>query len=99
MTNIDFAKHLHQPFQLQFSSLLTLWLKLEMVQQPSTPVFDGEHPQDKQSLSLIFQGPRQPVLPARTYQLSHTILGDFDLLLTPHKRGQTGIQYEAVLTL
>lgn len=94
MTKVEFATHLHQPFQLQFNPLLTMSLALEAVQDATTVAKpqDGVH-----SFSVIFQGPQQPVLPTRTYQLSHPRLGKMNLLLVPHERRQTGMCYKAII--
>lgn len=48
--------------------------------------------------SVIFQGPRQPVLPQRIYRFQHPDMGAFDLFIVPVGADQRGIQYEAVFT-
>lgn len=99
MTPTDFALHLHQPFQLQFTAGLTLWLALEEV-QVSTAV-PTEHKQIEAlcSFVVIFQGPPSPVLPTRTYQVSHPWLGELALRLVPYQRRQTGMWYKAVCAM
>ncbi|MBX3011049.1 MAG: hypothetical protein KF832_06055 [Caldilineaceae bacterium] len=91
MTSIDFAKHLHQPFQLQIDPLLTMSLGLAAVQ-------DASFPQGETSFAVIFQGPQAPILPARTYQLSHPRLGKFELRLSPLERRTMGMCYKAVVS-
>ena len=48
--------------------------------------------------SLVFLGPREPLLPQRIYPLGHDELGDFDLFLVPIARDDEGTRYEAVFT-
>lgn len=98
MTSSDFAMYLHQPFQLQFNQLLTMWLELDAVQECNVAP-EQTMLTDAKSFSIIFQGPQQPVLPARTYQLSHPRLGKFDLLLVPLVRSETGMSYKACLPI
>jgi hypothetical protein len=94
MTSSDFIMHLHQPFQLQLNELLTMWLELDTVQESSVAI-ENKASSESQSFSVIFQGPQQPVLPARTYELSHPRLGKFNLQLVPLVRRETGMRYKA----
>ncbi len=97
MTQHDFATHLYQPFQLQLNPLLTMSLALASVQD-ATQLRNEPKPQERtKAFSVIFQGPQHPVLPTRTYQLSHPRLGKLDLLLVPHERRQTGMCYKAIV--
>lgn len=97
MTQHDFAPHLYQPFQLQLDSLLTMSLALASVQDASQPRSEQKPQETTKAFSVIFQGPQHPVLPTRTYQLSHPRLGKLDLLLVPHERRQTGMCYKAIV--
>ena len=46
--------------------------------------------------SLVFAGPRQPVLPQATYPFEHGTLGRFDLFICPIGQSATNTSYEAV---
>ncbi len=46
--------------------------------------------------SIVFRGPREPVLPQQTYQVEHAALGSFELFLVPIGPDQAGMRYEAV---
>jgi Domain of unknown function (DUF6916) len=46
--------------------------------------------------SVVFLGPREPVLPQRIYRLEHDELGTLDLFLVPIARDAAGVRYEAV---
>lgn len=97
MTQHDFATHLYQPFQLQLNPLLTMSLALASVQDATQPRTEQKQQESTEAFSVIFQGPQHPVLPSRTYQLSHPRLGKLNLLLMPHERRQTGMCYKAIV--
>lgn len=48
--------------------------------------------------SLVFLGPREPVLPQRTYPLAHDELGELEVFLVPIAQDDDGTRYEAVFT-
>ncbi len=98
-TAIDFETHKYQPFQLQFTPMLTLWLTLAVVQKPTDSTCEERTSEEPHELALIFQGPRRPVLPTQKYQLAHSILGNFDLMLTPYAWQASSIQYQALFSL
>lgn len=97
MTQLDFATHLHQPFQLQLNPLMTMSLALASVQTATSTPIEQPQPENANAVSVIFQGPQQPILPTRTYQLSHHRLGKLNLLLVPHERRQSGMCYKAIV--
>jgi len=97
MTQYDFATHLYQPFQLQLNPLLTMSLALASVQESTQLRNEQKQQESTKTFSVIFQGPQPPVLPTRTYQLTHPRLGKLDLLLVPHERRQTGMCYKAIV--
>jgi hypothetical protein len=57
---------------------------------------DRPSPPRSESFALLFHGPPAPILPQRTYSLSHPALGAFDLFLVPIGRDGERTQYEAV---
>jgi hypothetical protein len=48
--------------------------------------------------SIVFRGPREPILPQRIYRFEHETLGAFDLFIVPIGPDDAGMQYEAVFT-
>ena len=52
----------------------------------------------REPFSLVFHGPRQPILPQRTYPISHPGLGAFDLYIEPIRPEPDRACYEAILT-
>jgi hypothetical protein len=49
----------------------------------------------REPFSLIFLGPREPVLPQRIYRLEQEDLGPMELFLVPIGRDGSGTRYEA----
>lgn len=49
----------------------------------------------QEAFSLIFQGPKDLLLPQKIYQLAHDRLGNGSLFLVPIERTENGIKYEA----
>lgn len=50
----------------------------------------------RESFSLVFRGPLQPVLPQRIYRLEHEGLGTLEIFLVPVGPDKDGMRYEAV---
>ena len=97
-TTNEFERHIYQPFQLQFMPMLTLSLTLVLVQKPLSESSAEQTTADDPQLSLIFRGPRQPILLSQQYQLSHSYLGQLQLTLTPYERQESGMLYQAVVS-
>jgi hypothetical protein len=68
-----------------------LSLELESVQRLRP------HKRRADPFSLLFRGPRRPVLPQRIYTLTHPGVGDLILFLVPVQGGPEGISYEAIV--
>jgi hypothetical protein len=52
----------------------------------------------RQPFGVVFRGPRQPVLPQRTYRVEHREIGTFDLFIVPIGPDADGMRYEAVFS-
>ncbi len=50
----------------------------------------------RRPFSLIFRGPRAPVLPQRTWPLEHPTLGRLEIFLVPIGPDGAGMRYEAI---
>ena len=48
--------------------------------------------------SIVFRGPREPVLPQRIYTFRHEKLGSFELFIVPIGPDDEGMRYEAVFS-
>ena len=53
-------------------------------------------PQGRAPFSIVFVGPREPILPQRIYRFEHEGLGAFELFIVPIGPDESGMQYEAV---
>jgi len=53
-------------------------------------------PSGRLPFSLVFRGPREPVLPQRIYRFEHEGLGAFEIFIVPIGADESGMQYEAV---
>lgn len=58
----------------------------------------GEPAVERVPFSLIFLGPREPVLAQRIYRVEHDRLGELYIFLVPIAQDAEGTRYEAVFT-
>ena len=92
MTEAEFSKHLNTKFHVGLEGE-TVDLELTVVKGYSARPGDQE---GLERFSIFFSGPARPVLPQRTYSLSHEAMGTFDIFLVPVKPDGEGSRYEAV---
>ncbi|MFH0342561.1 MAG: DUF6916 family protein [Chromatiales bacterium] len=58
-----------------------------------------KHPRaGREPFSLVFRGPKAPVLIQKIYPLEHRSLGALDLFLVPIGPDQAGMRYAAIFT-
>src|SRR5256885_1176645 len=89
VTYETFATELGSPFQLDYGADAPLVLKLvEVTAGKQASVGFRRTP-----FSLLFRGPRQPVLPQRTYPLEHARLGRLEIFIVPLGPEGEGMQY------
>jgi hypothetical protein len=93
LTHATFAKELGSPFQLECAATP---LALELVE--ATESSRAWRATGRNAFSLLFRGPRQPVLPQRIYRLMHDRLGRLEIFLVPIGPDSEGMRYEAVFT-
>ena len=97
MNNLTALTHAHfeacrqQPFVIDLDGDERLPLDLVEVYRPVGPPSDG-----RQLFSLVFRGPRQPVLPQQVYMLTNETLGRVEIVLVPIGPDEAGVRYEAV---
>ena len=58
----------------------------------------GEWPGGRDPFSLVFLGPREPLLAQAIYGLRHAELGLLEIFLVPIARDADGARYEAIFT-
>ena len=92
LTHEEFSKHVGSEFKVIASDgELTLTLTEAKAYMP------GENEQDgMERFSAFFDGPADSLLPQQTYQLRHEEMGEFDIFLTPIRRNEKAVRYEAV---
>jgi hypothetical protein len=56
----------------------------------------GRSQVQREPFSLVFRGPKNPVLPQRIYQIDFGALGAFDIFIVPVGPDDRGMRYEAV---
>ena len=90
------AAYVSDPFQVLFDDHTHLALEL-IAATPFVGLETEEASADggRIPFSLIFRGPRDHVLPQRTYRLAHAALGEFPLFLVPIGPDSVGMRYEA----
>ena len=95
MTASHFQPHLGSRFQLHADDVVDV----ELLEVDEVGGVSAAPPQTARApFSIVFLGPRDPVLPQRIYRLEHGELGTLDLFLVPIGRDEAGVRYEAVFT-
>ena len=96
-TTETFTPHLGTIFRISLAEVPGLDVELITVtpQEPQPPASPAAHGR-RAPFSLLFRGPRTPILPQRTYSLAHAQIGSFDLFLVPIGPDALGMRYEAV---
>ena len=96
LTRADFADRLGQTFRVHYGAATPL--EAELVSATAFPTRPGgpDLPARSEPFSILFRGPRTPVLPQRIYRIEHETLGTFDLFIVPVGPDAGGMQYEAV---
>ena|SRR5712691_4302613 len=96
-TQATFTPHLGTTFQLHPESAPGLDVELITVTPWSAHDAGGAAAlRQRAPFSVIFRGPRTPILPQRIYTMEHAQLGVFALFLVPIGPDQHGMCYEAV---
>jgi hypothetical protein len=92
LTHTQFAGCLNERFRIHAD---TASFDVELIQAEALgPHHDGSA--RRESFSLVFRGPLQPVLPQRIYRLEHEGLGTLEIFLVPVGPDKDGMRYEAV---
>jgi len=94
LTHEQFARCRNQMFRLQLGAAI---LDLELIHADALGTPQGSAGQ-RRPFSLVFRGPREPVLGQRTYTLEHPQMHVLDLFLVPIGPDRNGMRYEAIFT-
>ena len=95
-----FNEHLHDTFRLYPGGPDPgACLELALVEATDLTTEDQRNssaPPRRGQFSIVFRGPRTPILPQRIYRVAHPEIGDFDLFVVPIGPDGQGMRYEAV---
>jgi hypothetical protein len=95
LTASHFQRHIGSRFRLHADDVF----EVEVSEVNERGGRSGATPESRRTpFSVVFLGPRDPVLPQRIYRLDHEELGTLDLFLVPIGRDEEGVRYEAVFT-
>ena len=93
LTCDSFAKYLNQGFAVSGEGG---GLTLELIE--AKEIGSAESQGARQSFSLLFRGPREPLLEQKIYALSHAEMGEIGLFLVPVNQDSKGAYYEVIFT-
>ena len=91
LTVEDFSPHVHAQFDVNLPDGLLLSLNLTKVEDLGL-----EASSHRRAFSLVFSGPRDPILPQKIYSLHEDTLGSLDIFLVPIGVTLENCLYEAV---
>lgn len=91
LTAADFSGHLESRFEALLADGNILSLALVSIAESRFAV-----PGHRKGFSLIFTGPREPVLPQQIYSLTHPLMGRLDIFIVPIGVTADSCRYEAV---
>ena len=94
LTHESFRRHVDTPFRVEYAPAASATLTLVEV----TVLGGGAGAARRQPFSLLFRGPRAPVLPQRIYRLEHERMGALELFIVPLGPDAEGLRYEAIFT-
>jgi len=92
-----FAPCLKGTFTVRVDASTRIDLELvEVTPLPARPSRLGAPPPGRAPFSLVFLGPKAPLLPQRIYCFEHRTLGELDIFIVPIGPDEEGMLYEAV---
>jgi len=93
LTREQFAPYLDQTFRTSFNSST-----VDLVLISADRLADGAAADGRQPFSLVFRGPRTPVLTQKIHRLHHGTLGPLDIFIVPIGPDHLGMRYEAIFS-
>ncbi len=95
-TVATFAPHVGETFRISTDGSQSPDLQLVEATDLSTRYPSEQAKERGRPFSIIFRGPRDILLPQRTYRVEHDQIGTFDLFIVPVGQDRDGLRYEAV---
>jgi hypothetical protein len=93
LTKEDWTKQLNENFYIQIGNTDEYTIKLIDVSGHGRSM-EG----CREAYSLLFSGPKMPILPQSIYRVNSSALGELDIFLVPIGPQADGMGYEAVFT-
>ena len=93
----SFSPHLNTRFRIRCDPTAVIDTELIEVTDSSDKWSAKSEGVELECFSLVFHGPRDPVLSQTTYEISHDRIGTFYLLLVAFERDEKGVKYEAII--
>jgi len=88
-----FSPHLGKKFSIRLDETKKIELELTEANRLGGETVNGRVP-----FSLVFQRPKDFLLPQRIYPFEHEALGAFEIFIVPIGVDEKGLRYEAVFT-
>lgn len=98
LTRAILAEYQNEKFQLQWDALDSFEVELIEIGALTKHTAADATQEPREPFSLLFRGPKEPILPQQVYHLEHPRLGSVELFLVPVGPDTVGMQYEAVFT-
>jgi hypothetical protein len=93
LTHESFRPHLASAFRVEHAGTSVTLTLIEVT------VLGGDTASARrQPFSLLFRGPRVPLLPQRIHRLEHERMGGLELFIVPLGPDGDGLRYEAIFT-
>ena len=89
----DFRPRLNERFVIRPSHVEEIDTELVQVTDLGEIV-----PRGRRAFSLVFRGPKDPVLPQRVYPIENGAMGRLEMFIVPIGPDGEGMRYEAVFT-
>lgn len=97
VTHDDFAQRLNETFRLDLDTDFTGLESLELALIEAAKIKTSQDVSNRRApFSLVFRGPKEPILNQSTYRLDNKAMGFLRIFLVPIGPDAEGMRYEAV---
>src|SRR5262245_22370226 len=96
LTHESFRPHVGTGFLVRLGPDATLALTL--IEPAATGPVPAGGAARRRPFSLVFRGPRAPVLSQRIHRLEHAVMGPLEIFIVPIGPDAEGMRYQAIFT-
>jgi hypothetical protein len=96
LTHESFVPHVGTDFPARLGPDATL--RLTLIEASVTGPAPAGGAARRRPFSLVFRGPRAPMLPQRIYRLEHEAMGPLEIFIVPIGSDAEGMRYQAIFT-